>query len=134
MSAIRPRGSLSSYRRLGARLIELLAAGSTVAEAATQLEHELGEPVDVVDFVEMLVEAGLLDEREAIGETAAEEQSAEPGKKVKYWVVSEIPAVGGETAVRQGRLDLLRRLPGHVARDVRSPTVRCCPATRTPSW
>ncbi|NEA31188.1 PqqD family protein [Streptomyces sp. SID13031] len=76
----------------GARLIELLAAGQTVAEVADVLELELGEPVDVVDFVEMLVEAGLLDEREAAGEAAAERvEEAEPGKKVKYWVVSKIP-------------------------------------------
>lgn len=77
----------------GARLIELLTAGHTVAEVAELLEQELGEPVDVVDFVEMLVEAGLLDEREAAGEAVAEQadQQAEPGKKVKYWVVSKIP-------------------------------------------
>jgi hypothetical protein len=76
----------------GARLIELLAAGHTVAEVAGVLEQELGEPVDVVDFVEMLVEAGILDEREAAGEVAAERaDEAEPGKKVKYWVVSKIP-------------------------------------------
>lgn len=71
----------------GARLIELLAAGNTVAEVAGLLEEELGEPVDVVDFVEMLVEAGLLEEREAAGDTAVEQ----PGVKVKYWVVSKIP-------------------------------------------
>lgn len=80
----------------GARLIELLVAGHTVAEVADVLEQELGEPVDVLDFVEMLVEAGLLDEREAAGEVAAmrvEEAGPDqgPGKKVKYWVVSKIP-------------------------------------------
>ncbi|MEU4393702.1 PqqD family protein [Kribbella sp. NPDC023855] len=81
----------------GARLIELLAAGHTVAEVASILEEELGEPVDVVDFVEMLVEAGLLDEREAAGETPgepaeeADDQAGRGKKKVKYWVVSKIP-------------------------------------------
>ncbi|WBQ03676.1 PqqD family protein [Kribbella sp. CA-293567] len=77
----------------GARLIELLSAGHTVAEVADLMEQELGEPVDVVDFVEMLVEAGLLDEREAAGQTPAEgaEGAAEPGRKVKYWAVSKIP-------------------------------------------
>ena len=69
----------------GARLIELLAAGHTVAEVADLLEQELGEPVDVLDFVEMLVEAGIIDGH------AADEEAPDPQKKVKYWVVSKIP-------------------------------------------
>jgi putative peptide zinc metalloprotease protein len=77
----------------GARLIELLTAGQTVAEVAGTLEQELGEPVDVVDFLEMLVEAGILDEREATGQAVAEveQEQADPKVKVKYWAVSKIP-------------------------------------------
>ncbi|MEV8373275.1 PqqD family protein [Kribbella sp. NPDC056861] len=77
----------------GARLIELLSAGRTVAEVADTLEQELGEPVDVVDFLEMLVEAGILDEHEASGAAAVEREveQADPKVKVKYWAVSKIP-------------------------------------------
>ncbi|GAA1614243.1 hypothetical protein GCM10009789_80460 [Kribbella sancticallisti] len=82
----------------GARLIELLAAGHTVAEVADLLEQELGEPVDVLDFVEMLVEAGIIDGTAAVaaGRTEADQagdadKPDEPKKKVKYWVVSKIP-------------------------------------------
>lgn len=72
-------GNFVVVPELGARLVELFAAGRTVAEAATQLEQETGEPIDALDFAEVLVDAGIIaDKAEAT--------------RAKVWSVSRIPA------------------------------------------
>jgi len=76
-------GNFVAVPEVGARLIELLAKGCTVAEAEIELEDETGESIDALDFAEVLVEAGVIDGRE-VGE-------AEPPKG-KFWVVSRIPS------------------------------------------
>lgn len=68
---------------VGARLVELLATGHTVGEAAEQVERETGEPVDAVDFVAALVEAGVIDGRAAEAATPV---------GARHWSVSRIPA------------------------------------------
>ncbi|HZM75702.1 MAG TPA: hypothetical protein VFC19_08235 [Candidatus Limnocylindrales bacterium] len=77
-------GTFVAVPQVGARLIELLAAGRSIEEATEQIEEETGEYIDGIDFVEVLVEAGVLDNR-----TGPEPP---PDRKVKYWAVSKIPA------------------------------------------
>jgi putative peptide zinc metalloprotease protein len=72
-------GTFVVVPELGARLVELFAAGRTVAEAAAELEQETGEPIDALDFAEVLVDAGI------IADTA-------DAPKAKVWSVSRIPA------------------------------------------
>lgn len=72
-------GTFVVVPELGARLVELFAAGRTVAEAAAELEQETGEPIDALDFAEVLVDAGI------IAGTA-------DAPKAKVWSVSRIPA------------------------------------------
>ncbi|SCF10233.1 hypothetical protein GA0074695_3484 [Micromonospora viridifaciens] len=68
---------------VGARLVALFAAGHTIGEAAAQVERETGEPVDVVDFVAVLVDAGVLDGRPA---------EDRPPPTARHWSISRIPA------------------------------------------
>ncbi|TDU88854.1 hypothetical protein EV138_2405 [Kribbella voronezhensis] len=72
-------GTFVVVPELGARLVELFAAGRTVAEAAMALEQETGEPIDALDFAEVLVEAGIINDQ---AEAA----------RAKVWSVSRIPA------------------------------------------
>jgi hypothetical protein len=72
-------GNFVVVPELGARLVELFAAGRTVAEAATEVERETGEPIDALDFAEVLVEAGII----------ADQADA---ARAKVWSVSRIPA------------------------------------------
>lgn len=72
-------GTFVAVPRVGARLIELLAAGRSIEEATEQIEEETGEYIDGLDFVEVLADAGVLSSR-------VEAQGA------KYWAVSRIPA------------------------------------------
>ena len=72
-------GTFVVVPELGARLVELFAAGRTVAEAAADLEQETGEPIDALDFAEVLVDAGII----------ADNADA---PKAKVWSVSRIPA------------------------------------------
>ena len=72
-------GTFVVVPELGARLVELFAAGRTVAEAAAELEQETGEPIDALDFAEVLVDAGI------IAGTA-------DAAKAKVWSVSRIPS------------------------------------------
>jgi hypothetical protein len=76
-------GTFVTVPEVGARLIDLLAMGCTVEEAEAELERETGEAVDVLDFAEVLVEAGVIDGRDA------DEAEAPKGKS---WMVSRIPA------------------------------------------
>ncbi|MFG1951389.1 PqqD family protein [Micromonospora sp. NPDC048830] len=76
-------GTFVVVPEVGARLVRLLADGRTVAEAADEVERETGEPVDALDFVEVLVEAGVIDGRTA-GEAAP--------TAARHWSVSRIPA------------------------------------------
>ncbi|MEO3780711.1 PqqD family protein [Micromonospora sp. B11E3] len=76
-------GTFVVVPEVGARLVRLLADGRTVAEAADEVERETGEPVDALDFVEVLVEAGVIDGRTA-GEPAP--------TAARHWSVSRIPA------------------------------------------
>jgi len=55
-------GIFFSVPEIGARIIELLAAGSSVAEAAAELERRTGDDVDVAGFAEDLVAAGVVPE------------------------------------------------------------------------
>ncbi|QNE20653.1 hypothetical protein F1D05_25475 [Kribbella qitaiheensis] len=73
-------GTFVVVPQLGARLVELFAAGRTVAEAAAELEQELGEPIDALDFAEVLVEAGIITDGDA------------EVRRAKVWPVSRIPA------------------------------------------
>ncbi|WP_112244564.1 PqqD family protein [Kribbella monticola] len=72
-------GTFVVVPELGARLVELFAAGRSVAEAATALEQETGEPIDALDFAEVLVEAGIISDRTEVA-------------KAKVWSVSRVPA------------------------------------------
>ncbi|WP_320064889.1 PqqD family peptide modification chaperone [Micromonospora sp. RTGN7] len=76
-------GNFVVVPEVGARLVRLLAAGRTVAEAAEEVERETGEAVDALDFVEVLVDAGIIDGRTA-------EDAAPP--VARHWSVSRIPA------------------------------------------
>jgi hypothetical protein len=73
-------GTFVAVPRVGARLIELLAAGRSIEEATEQIEEETGEYIDGLDFVQVLADAGVLD-----AQPVAE-------RKVRYWSVSKIPA------------------------------------------
>lgn len=73
-------GTFVAVPAVGARLIELLSAGRSIEEATEQIEEETGEYIDGIDFIEVLVDAGVLDNR------------SEPDRKVRYWAVSKIPA------------------------------------------
>jgi hypothetical protein len=73
-------GTFVVVPELGARLVELFAAGRTVAEAATEVERETGEPIDALDFAEVLVEAGIIADQ------------ADRAPRAKVWSVSRIPA------------------------------------------
>ncbi|MCX4473551.1 hypothetical protein C5N14_26910 [Micromonospora sp. MW-13] len=76
-------GNFVVVPEVGARLVRLLAAGRTVAEAADEVERETGEAVDALDFVEVLLDAGIID-----GRTAGEAAPA----TARHWSVSRIPA------------------------------------------
>jgi len=76
-------GIFVAVPEVGARLISKLAAGRTIAEAAEEVERETGEYLDALDFVEVLVDAGVLDQR-------SEPDAPEP--RVRYWSVSKIPS------------------------------------------
>lgn len=73
-------GTFVAVPRVGARLIELLAAGSSIEEATEQIERETGEYIDGLDFIEVLSDAGVLS-----AESVAD-------RKVRYWAVSKVPA------------------------------------------
>jgi hypothetical protein len=64
----------------GARLVELFGQGRTVAEAAEEVERETGEPIDALDFAEVLLDAGIVVEPSAAARTT------------KHWSASRIPA------------------------------------------
>lgn len=81
-------GNFVAVPEIGARLVELLAAGHTIAEAAEELERETGEVIDALDFVEVLVDSGIIDGRATGGGAATDE----PQTKVRYWSVSRVPA------------------------------------------
>ena len=53
-------GVYFSVPRIGAWIIELLAAGNTVDEAAAELERRTGDDVDVASFAQDLVAAGVV--------------------------------------------------------------------------
>ncbi|GAA0594174.1 hypothetical protein HPO96_06780 [Kribbella sandramycini] len=69
----------------GARLVELLAAGSSVAAAAAELERETGEAIDAADFAAALVEAG-------IARPAADPAATAVRDEARHWAVSRIPS------------------------------------------
>ncbi len=71
-------GNFVVVPELGARLIELFAQGRTVAEAAEEMERETGEPIDALDFAEVLVESGVVD--------------TGPAPEARSWSVSRVPA------------------------------------------
>ncbi|WP_117211927.1 hypothetical protein [Allorhizocola rhizosphaerae] len=71
-------GNFVVVPELGARLIELFAAGHTVAQAAEEVERETGEPIDALDFAEVLIEAGVVD--------------ADQPEPARFWSVSRVPA------------------------------------------
>ena len=77
-------GTFVAVPWVGARLIELLAAGRSIEEATEQIESETGEYIDGMDFVEVLADAGVLD-----GRTGPEPP---PERKQRYWSISKIPA------------------------------------------
>ncbi|SCG75222.1 hypothetical protein [Micromonospora coxensis] len=77
-------GTFVVVPEVGARLVALFAAGRSVAEAADEVERQTGEPVDALDFVEVLVEAGVIDGRP--------EDAAAAAAPARYWSVSRIPA------------------------------------------
>ncbi|MFI9638858.1 PqqD family protein [Micromonospora sp. NPDC051925] len=76
-------GNFVVVPEVGARLVALFAAGRTVAEAADEVERETGEPVDALDFVEVLVDAGII---------RAQVDDGPPPAPVRHWSVSRIPA------------------------------------------
>ncbi|WP_027344958.1 hypothetical protein [Hamadaea tsunoensis] len=71
-------GTFVVVPEVGARLVELFAAGRTVAEAADEIERTTGEPVDALDFAEVLVDSGMIQDRRERGG--------------RSWSVSRIPA------------------------------------------
>ncbi|SBT41670.1 hypothetical protein [Micromonospora auratinigra] len=75
-------GTFVVVPEVGARLVELFAAGRTVAEAAEQVERDTGEAIDALDFVTVLTEAGVLDDRPV--------EAARPAPR--HWSISRIPA------------------------------------------
>ena len=75
-------GNFVVVPEVGARLVALFAAGRTVAEAADEVERETGEPVDALDFVEVLVEAGII----------RAQADGPPPPPARPWSVSRIPA------------------------------------------
>ncbi|MGC4807510.1 hypothetical protein [Micromonospora sp. DT233] len=79
-------GTFVVVPEVGARLVRLLAAGRSVAEAAAEVERETGEAVDALDFVEVLVEAGIID-----GSASGDGAPAAP-RAGRYWSVSRLPA------------------------------------------
>ncbi|QDY09072.1 hypothetical protein FJK98_19550 [Micromonospora sp. HM134] len=76
-------GNFVVVPEVGARLVALFAAGRTVAEAADEVERETGEPVDALDFVEVLVEAGVI---------RPPSDDGPPPTQARPWSVSRIPA------------------------------------------
>ncbi|MEU0094490.1 hypothetical protein [Kribbella sp. NPDC006257] len=73
-------GTFVVVPEIGARLVELFIAGRTISEAAKAVERELGEPIDALDFAEVLVEAGIITDQGA------------DRSHGKVWSVSKIPA------------------------------------------
>ncbi|MCP2329411.1 hypothetical protein HDA40_007918 [Hamadaea flava] len=71
-------GTFVVVPEVGARLVELFAAGHTVAEAADEVERETGEPIDALDFAEVLVDSGIIADR--------------PPGGGRSWSVSRLPA------------------------------------------
>ncbi|MEU5940139.1 PqqD family protein [Micromonospora sp. NPDC047548] len=76
-------GNFVVVPEVGARLVQLFAAGRTVAEAADEMERETSEPIDALDFVEVLVDAGIIDGHATEGT---------PPATARHWSVSRIPA------------------------------------------
>ncbi|MEV5448260.1 hypothetical protein AB0N23_38030, partial [Streptomyces sp. NPDC052644] len=76
-------GNFVVVPEVGARLVALLAAGRSIAEAADEVERETGEPVDALDFVEVLVEAGII---------RPQSDGGPPPAQARPWSVSRIPA------------------------------------------
>ncbi|MFI9389086.1 hypothetical protein [Kutzneria sp. NPDC052558] len=54
-------GSFVSLPEIGVTAIKALSADQTVGEAAREVSEIAGEPVDLVEFVETLIESGLVD-------------------------------------------------------------------------
>ncbi|MEU8263817.1 hypothetical protein AB0C02_24715 [Micromonospora sp. NPDC048999] len=76
-------GTFVVVPEVGARLVELFAAGHTIAEAAEQMERETGEAVDVTDFVAVLVDTGVID---------GNSPDAGAPTTARHWSISRIPA------------------------------------------
>lgn len=92
-------GNFVIVPEVGARLVELFAAGHTLAEAAELVERETGEPIDALDFAEVLIEAGIINasSNTTSGPTAAAQtgrggEDAEARPAARYWSVSRVPA------------------------------------------
>ncbi|MFC0622993.1 hypothetical protein [Kribbella deserti] len=74
---------------VGARLVELFAAGHTLAEAAEVVERETGEPIDALDFAEVLIEAGIVNAGPTV---TSPSDDAEERPAARFWSVSRVPA------------------------------------------
>ncbi|MEV5965330.1 hypothetical protein AB0L70_26410 [Kribbella sp. NPDC051952] len=72
-------GNFIVVPEVGARLVELFAAGRTVEEAAADVERETGESIDAADFAQVLLESGVARE--------TEEQHQWAISKVPTWLV-----------------------------------------------
>ncbi|MEV6283113.1 PqqD family protein [Kribbella sp. NPDC051770] len=71
-------GTFVVVPEIGARLVELLGQGRTVAGAGAELERETGEQIDALDFAEVLLDAGII--------------TTQPRPAARHWSASRIPA------------------------------------------
>ncbi|WP_328996313.1 hypothetical protein OG394_16840 [Kribbella sp. NBC_01245] len=87
-------GNFVIVPEVGARLVELFAAGSTLAEAAEMVERETGEPIDALDFAEVLIEAGIITAGNRAGSQtdAVAAQAGQGDAGARFWSVSRVPA------------------------------------------
>lgn len=85
-------GNFVAVPEIGARLVGFLATGHTIAEAADEVERETGEAIDALDFVEVLVDSGIIDGRASGGPATDGPATDEPPTKIRYWSASRIPA------------------------------------------